>query len=298
MAEEKNGQQGQELAQQIEPDEKALDAIPQDMSLDFVERGIKEIERRAKLEYRLKKAMMVATSPRDWLDLQGKPYLAVSGCQKVASPFGISWLLNETPEIETKEGGHYTVKFSGVFTQEYVDLNGEKKTRSISAIGMRASDDPFFTTRHKWVNNVKKTIELTANEVKRADVIKSAYTNCIGNGVMGITGCKNITWEELAECGIGKQGKASVQYGKGKQQAPKQTNGKPKQDGVDPFNSLEEFNQCSKSRKIGVLGHWEKKLPDEAKEKFALQCVVPYNDCSDEEFAEAYTILRELIKKK
>ena len=47
------------------------------------------------------------------------------------------------------------------------------------------------------------------------DVKKSAYTNCIANGVSRLLGIRNMTWPELAEAGILKENAGKVDYKKG-----------------------------------------------------------------------------------
>jgi len=152
-------------------------------------------EQRVEAVNRIKKVALAVTNPHDWVDQQGRPYLQVSGAEKVARLFGISWRINE-PTLETEPDGHYSYIYSGEFTIG---------TATIQAIGSRSSRDKFFCQR--------KNRTLAPDEVDRQDVRKSAYTNCIGNGVTRLLGIRNLTWEEVEEYGSFKRGQASrVEY--------------------------------------------------------------------------------------
>ena len=85
---------------------------------------------------KIKQLALKVTNPRDWTDQQGNPYLQVSGAEKIANLFNVSWsFLTPEPICETEADGHYTYTFQGRFT-----MGG----RSIEVEGSRSSKDSFF----------------------------------------------------------------------------------------------------------------------------------------------------------
>ena len=64
-------------------------------------------EKRVDAINRIKKAALKVTNKHDWTDQGGKPYLQVSGSEKVARLFGISWRLDE-PIMEVDEDRHFS----------------------------------------------------------------------------------------------------------------------------------------------------------------------------------------------
>lgn len=156
-----------------------------------------QAEMRIEAIKRIKKVALAVTNQHDWINQQGKPYLQVSGAEKVARLFGLSWRLNE-PTVDMEPDGHYAFIYTGEFSLG---------TASIEAVGSRSSKDPFFRKRDDKL--------LAPDEIDRCDVRKSAYTNCIGNGVTRLLGIRNLTWEEVEEFGQFKRAEASrVEYQK------------------------------------------------------------------------------------
>jgi hypothetical protein len=167
-----------------------------------------QAERRIDAMTKIKKVSLKLTNKHDWTDQGGKPYLQVSGAEKIARMFGISWKVSE-PTLENQEGGHFGFTYKGFFS-----LAGA----SIEVIGTRSSKDGFFkkydySEKDTEGNNVKK--ELPPSEIDRGDVKKAAYTNCIGSGITRILGLRNMTYEDLEEfAGITKDMIAAVGYKK------------------------------------------------------------------------------------
>lgn len=171
-----------------------------------------QAERRIDAMTKIKRVSLKLTNRYDWTDQGGKPYLQVSGAEKIARMFGISWRISG-PEQEQQESGHFAFTYKGFFS-----LAGA----SIEVIGTRSSKDGFFkkydyTQKDDDGNNIKT--ELPASEIDRGDVKKAAYTNCIGNGITRILGLRNMTYEDLQEfAGITKEEIGKVDYKKkGKQ---------------------------------------------------------------------------------
>ena len=143
-----------------------------------------QAERRVEAINKIKAYSLRLTQPSDWVDQNGRPYLQVSGAEKIARLFGISWRIDE-PIREELEGGHYIYTYKGYFS-----LAGAE----IEAIGSRSSKDPFFK-RYVYVNGERK--ELPPSEIDPGDVKKAAYTNCIGNGITRLLGLRNISYDDL-----------------------------------------------------------------------------------------------------
>jgi hypothetical protein len=171
-------------------------------------------ERRIDAMAKIKALALKMTNVHDWTDQGGKPYLQVSGSEKVARLFGISWRVSE-PVYQQEENGHFTYTYKGEFS-----LGGA----TIEAIGVRSSKDGFFK---KYTYNGNERVELPTSEIDKGDVKKAAYTNCLGNGITRILGLRNLTWDDLSASKITQEavkgaGKG-VQYkkeGKSQPQAP------------------------------------------------------------------------------
>lgn len=173
-----------------------------------------QAEKRADAMNKIKLVAIKLTNRFDWTDQGGKPYLQVSGAEKIARLFGISWRINE-PECEKEESGHFTYSYKGTFS-----LAGA----AIEAIGTRSSKDGFFK-KYGYDNGSRQ--ELPPSEIDKGDVKKAAYTNCIGNGITRLLGIRNMTYEDLKEfAGITRDMIGKVDYKKsGKQDTGFKTEG-------------------------------------------------------------------------
>ena len=178
--------------------ETGLTPITDDTLISLADQAEKRIEAITKI----KRISLKSTNRHDWVDQGGKPYLQVSGAEKIARMFGISWRISE-PIKETIEGGHFSFTYKGYFS-----LAGA----TIEAIGTRSSKDGFFK-KYGYENGQKQ--ELPASEIDAGDVKKSAYTNCIGNGITRLLGIRNLTYEDLKEfSGITPEQLGKVDYKK------------------------------------------------------------------------------------
>jgi len=172
------------------------ESIPAVLGSDNLVRMAEFAEKRIEAMKRIKTAALRVTSQHDWIDQNGKPYLQVSGSEKVARLFGISWRIDE-PQLTTEEDGHFSYTYKGYFTLG---------SATIEAIGSRGSKDLFFSRAHQK--------DIPPSEIDRNDIKKAAYTNLLGNGITRMLGLRNLTWEEVKSAGI-DQGKVSkVDYGK------------------------------------------------------------------------------------
>ena len=168
---------------------------------DSIIQAAEQAEKRIEAVIKIKKLCFRVCNSHDFVDMQGKPYLSVSGAEKVANLFGISWRVGE-PVYEVEPDGHYSYTYSGVFIMG---------NREVDAIGVRSSKDPFFK-RYSYQDGER--VELPVSEIDKGDVKKAGYTNCLGNGVSRILGIRGLSWEELEVAGIKREDSASVKYGK------------------------------------------------------------------------------------
>jgi len=156
-----------------------------------------QAEKRINAINKIKTIALKVTNQFDWIDQNGRPYLQVSGAEKIARLFGISWRIDE-PMMEHEEGGHFAYTYKGYFT-----LGGV----TIEAIGTRSSKDGFFKRYDKSTK-----AELPPSEIDKGDVKKAAYTNCIGNGITRLLGIRNLTWDDIKQAGISQREARRIEY--------------------------------------------------------------------------------------
>lgn len=190
--------------------ERNVPAIADDNLMRVAEMAEKRIDAVVKI----KQMALKVTGARDWTDQGGNPYLQVSGSEKVANLFNISWRLDE-PSVETEPDGHFTYTMRGIFS-----IPG----RSISAEGSRSSKDPFFK-KYDWVKSEGKPdqkVEKPISAIDRRDVRMAALTNLLGNGITRLLGIRNLSYSDLEKyAGITKDMISSVDYkGKDKGKPP------------------------------------------------------------------------------
>ncbi len=175
---------------------------------DFLIQVADQAERRVDAVMKIKRVSLKVTNARDWTDQQGNPYLQVSGSEKIANLFNISWRIDE-PLYEEESNGHFTWTYKGYFT-----LGG----RSIEAIGTRSSKDAFFN-KYEYLKVEGQKDEhklLPPSAIDKGDVKKAALTNLFGNGITRVLGIRNLTWDDLKEfAGITQDQVTAIQYRKG-----------------------------------------------------------------------------------
>lgn len=206
--------------------EEGLPAIADDTLLAIA----KMAEARIDAVIKIKQLALKVTNAADWTDQQGKPYLQVSGAEKIANLFNISWgFLTSEPLYEQDDDGHYTYTFKGRFS-----MGG----RTIEVEGSRSSRDSFFK-QYLYEGDKKKEKSIDERDNKR-DVKMAALTNLLGNGITRLLGIRNLTWEDLeAFAGIKKDQVGKVEYKKGGQKAPLQEPGKKNGDATDKISEAQ-----------------------------------------------------------
>lgn len=157
----------------------------------------------------IKNTAIKLTNGGDWVDQNGKPYLMVSGAEKIAAAFGISWDFL-TPTCETDNDGHYTYTYHGKFTMV---------GRSLAIDGSRSSRDGFFK-EYDYIDDGNgkkvKTEKPVDQRTNKRDVKMAALTNLIGNGITRMIGIRNMSYADLEQfANIKKADIGKVEY-KGK----------------------------------------------------------------------------------
>jgi len=155
-------------------------------------------ERRVAQLEKITELSLKRTNVNDWVDQNGKPYLVCSGAEKIGRLFGVNWSILDSKKItsEDDKGKFYFYQATGVFT-----LKGHD---SIEAVGTCSVRDKFFSKANGR--------ELPVSEIDETNIMKSAYSNCVVNGITRLLGIRNLTWEVLERNGINKKGVASVTY--------------------------------------------------------------------------------------
>ncbi len=190
---------------------------------DFLIQVAEQAERRIDAVIKIKKVALKVTNPRDWTSQNDNPYLQVSGAEKVANLFNMSWRIDE-PTYEEDPDGHYTYSYKGYFSLG---------SRTAEAEGSRSSRDGFFK-QYLYEEKERKEIPISERTNKR-DVKMAALTNLLGNGITRILGIRNLTWEDLKEfAGITKEQVTSIQYRKGGEKSPIQEPQKKKNGDKSP----------------------------------------------------------------
>lgn len=155
-------------------------------SADDIFEIAEKAEEYIKATKRIMEAAVGVTTEFDWVLIGGKPYLQESGASKVASLFGISIQLLGKPTVECDREGYKTFTYNARFMF---------KNRFVECDGARSMKDDFFA---KTKNGTKKPDDIDERDVKR-----SAYTNCLNNGIKRlIPGLRNIDVSVLEKAGL------------------------------------------------------------------------------------------------
>jgi len=166
--------------------------------MDILEKVVEQGEKRLETIKKVKQISLSITNETDWLIINNIPYLQSSGAEKIARLFGISWS-NFSYSVENFSDGHLLVICEGEFSFET-----PKGKLLIQAFGVKSSKDPFLSKGGK----------LSPKDIDMPNLYKSAYTNCINNGIKRILGLRNLTIEDLKAAGLMVEKIKRVNYGK------------------------------------------------------------------------------------
>lgn len=181
--------------------------------VERVEDIISIAQRRENIIDKLMTLALKRTNERDWMSVEGAPYIGHSGAEKVARLFGIKLYNIQTVKewSEDSKGRFYIYKTTGTAA-----LPGGFD--SIEALGTCSQRDKFFA----WTNGAWKD---TA-EIDETNIMKASYSNFVVNSITHLLGLRNLTWEDLKGVGIDLAKIQKVEYQKGSQKTDFSETGK------------------------------------------------------------------------
>jgi len=171
--------------------------------MSFGDRGLAEVAQQAEARVEAMKTIMRAalrfTHAGDWTDIGGRPYLNSSGAEKIAN-IGVTVDKISRSKFfdEDDDGRYYVWEYVGTFA-----IAG----RSIESVGTCSSRDEFFAKREGAI--------VPLQHVDQTNIMKSAYSNLLVNGISRLLGLRNPSWEDLQTAGIDIKDVSKVEFGKG-----------------------------------------------------------------------------------
>ena len=165
--------------------------LPNSASVVSLEDTVKNAEKYVAAMAKIRLLAIQLTNAMDWSDQGGKPYLEKSGCDKIASGFGVKF---NNPEFAKET----IVDDKGEYVQYTCSGEGRWNNVEASEIGVCSTRDDFFGT--KKVNGEREFKPLS--EVDLTDIKKKAFTNFANRLIKKILGL-SYTWEELKELSKG-----------------------------------------------------------------------------------------------
>ena len=204
----------------------------------------------ASQQVELAKAMravaLAITTPQDWVDLDGKPYLTEVGCRTFQARLGISVTILDRQEYhrEDEKGPYIEFEFTVLARLRHPVLGTQIEAEQI---GNCTTRDPFFAKRQDTI--------LPLSEVDVASVKKAALTNARARAIKSVIGYAP-TWAELeAHFGPKMREMATVKYG-GKSEAKSVGKGEFSQDKKKIADMLLEMSQGA----TDVAAQWHMKI--------------------------------------
>jgi hypothetical protein len=158
---------------------------------------IKQAEESVEAIKKIKLLALRVTTPHDWVDMGGKPYLAETGCMKIARLFGVSFTDLTVEEVKRTEGSTTVYRYIATCTARF---NGG----SLEVEGAASSDDDFFSMRNGE--------RLPIQDINLNNIRKKATTNAQSRALKKILGLGGLTWEDVRGAGVEKSATASVRY--------------------------------------------------------------------------------------
>lgn len=202
--------------------------VPRDLEMidlaQQADRAVQEAEVRLEIIQRVMQVALKATYAQDWVNMGGKPYLAATGAERLASLFGVTISDMDSKRYEDRDerGAYYYFVITGT---------AHFRGTSISVMGTCSARDQFFSTRYEGEGESRRQILLPAEAVDQPSIVKAAYSNMIANAVTRVLGIRGLTWEQLEQLGFDRSRAASVQFqdrkGGLKQPAAAKPNGAP-----------------------------------------------------------------------
>lgn len=136
----------------------------------------------------IRKLSIQGTNSNDWMNQRGKPYLTISGSNKIAMNFGIHIYNVKIEELlKTDSKGAY-IQYKCTGTAKWNQVERED-------MGLASTNDDFFCKRYSQDGN-KTPIFLNLEQVDKNTVQKTAHTNFMNRVIKNLLGL-SFTWEEI-----------------------------------------------------------------------------------------------------
>jgi hypothetical protein len=185
--------------------------VPRDLEMIDVaqqaDRAVQEAEVRLEIIQRVMQVALKATYAQDWIDMGGKPYLAATGAERLASLFGVTITDMDSKRYEDRDerGAYYYFVVTGT---------AHFRGTSIAVMGTCSARDQFFSSRYESdaTTGALKRIYLPAEAVDQPNIVKAAYSNMIANAVTRVLGIRGLTWEQLEQLGFDRKKATAVQF--------------------------------------------------------------------------------------
>lgn len=176
--------------------------IPATGDVHNVEESLRAGEKYLELMKRMRLLAIKLTNNLDWSNQGGKPYLEKSGCDKIASAFGVK-IYEATFEKENIKDD------KGEYVLYTCSAHGAWNNVEESEIGTCSSRDDFFGK----ISGGYKPL----SEVDLTDVKKKAFTNLANRLIKKLLGL-SFTWEEIKELSGGSvtaENVAKIEFSQG-----------------------------------------------------------------------------------
>lgn len=163
------------------------------------------------------------TNQHHWNNIEGNPYLNKAGSRLLERIFRVAERDRVCKQTwhEDELGRFYQYEYEAIF-----DAGGEFEC--VYALGTRNQRGKFFATKKETVKdedgNVvmmkgrngqeypkRESVRRDLSEIDPGDIKKSAWTNCLVNGIQALLAIDGITWEEVTELTGGKVRQDNVQ---------------------------------------------------------------------------------------
>lgn len=156
-----------------------------------LEQSIQAAEKYVNLMDRIRKMAIKLLNITDVSNQGGKPYIEKSGCDKIASAFGVHIFNTEftRESFSDDKGDYYVYTCSG---------HGKWNNHEESDVGVASSRDDFFGT---FKDNGEKKFK-PLSEVDPCDIKKKALTNFANRIIKKLIGL-SFSWEELSSLSDG-----------------------------------------------------------------------------------------------
>lgn len=162
------------------------------------------LEDRLELVRRVRHAVIRLTTPAQWKDFSGNPYMEGDAAMTIAS--GVGLIINE-PKFKFRDLGD-------VAWQCICEVTVEKNGREFTDVGDCDSFDDFLKARKEKLENDGATPAQIAMLVQ-VEARKKAYANAMSRAVSGWTGLRGLSWEDLGALGLAQEKAGSIQHRKG-----------------------------------------------------------------------------------